>query len=155
MANKFPEGTAARRISLEKSLGILTPQEEAWERDWEICLAHAKNDEEEQKILNETIRAIWGWSQLLDRFPGNVAEYNAVRGEQHEIISFEGKFPIVHVDIYRTQDWYLLDHLMKSGVCVGLVHYVPPQVIEIHVDSHSQFTAIGGYGVPVRKAQQK
>jgi len=148
IADKHPESDDAQRITLEKQLGILTPKEEAFERHWESRL-DAKSDEETERILDETTRAVWGWSRPLDRFPGNVAEYNTARGEEYELMSFEGRVPTVYLDS-RDLSWYWLDRLMKSGACVGFVHYAPPQIISL-----SPFTVIDGYGLPIRKTQKK
>ena len=81
----------------------------------------------------------------LDRYPGNLTDYNELKGEKYEQIELKGSLKYVLVD--QNRNYSLLKELLDQG-CVGVIYYVPRQASFVNAFSSMY---IGGYGIPVKK----
>ena len=89
---------------------------------------------QEEKALEERLKS-------ADRFPGSLAEYNALKNDEHVIMDTERPEKYVFVDQYR--DGELLEKLLNLG-CIGFIRYVREE---------NNITC--GYGIPVRRKMDK
>lgn len=81
----------------------------------------------------------------LDKYPGNLAEYNILKGVEHIPIDLNQPEKWVQVlGTDRNPDYNVFPLLFQEG-CVGFIHYVPIQNTYMH--------SSGGYGVPVKRKE--
>ncbi len=99
--------------------------------------------ENEDTDLSEKIRR-------LDRFPGNLAEYNLLKQAEHVPLDTGKPEKYAWVwDLVSNTDYGLWGKLIDSG-CVGLIHFC----FEDKTNALDPYSHPGvGYGVPVKRKE--
>ena len=77
----------------------------------------------------------------IDRFPGNLSDYNSMKGTEYEIIEPDGGLKFVYLPESPATQPELLKKLLAKE-CVGFIYYK---------EFTLQYMSVaGGHGVPVR-----
>jgi hypothetical protein len=101
-------------------------------------LFNSKEEKERERSLDARVK---GWNL----FPGNLEEFNQLKGVEHMIMDIDSP------QKYVSQQWNnyreMCHRLVEEG-CVALIHYVPSQRVTVITE---MCVEIGGYGVPVKR----
>jgi hypothetical protein len=108
-----------------------------------------EDEKEQDRTLDSKILRI-------EKFPGNLEEYQALKKKEYELMDFPGSDKFVYLDRRdhtnrRTwRDRALLTTLLEQG-WTAVIRWVPNQTSS--GANYGNSYEIGGYGIPVREVQ--